>query len=305
MSIELENNHCLAVNKVFDWVHARKDITLKETIELKKDLFNSNLCFPFNIKCNGKPTTVWNGQTLKRAIGTFAVTVDESCHEVIEVILNGEVLSTLTGGQSFSATMDDLTHIELKCLSNSDEKTFCSGTVEIQLHYLSKEKGKSERIVCFLSDHKGNPLSIEDPHAIICEEVTDPNCREEVTIVDHKEVRKLNEVDILKKGFITVHILDERKKVNATCTLPFTEIETLLLCAPHGTRIKCKTTDFTCRAYMFPHEFGKKNCINIIVQIGICQQITVIKRETFELAGTLLEPREDIDLSVCQIKNSP
>lgn len=148
---------------------------------------------------------------------------------------------------------------------------------------------------CYLTDQNGILLDPLANNAIICEEVTGANARENVQIlVDGQEVT-LQKVVIRKRGFIVVQTEIE----NILCTsnpIPFCFFEEVLLCAPEGTIINCDTTAFNC--------FVNVDIQNSVFQsleicLDICQSIKVVANANLTITGQLCESREVINPPSC------
>ncbi|WP_231735262.1 BMQ_0737 family morphogenetic spore coat protein [Gracilibacillus massiliensis] len=147
---------------------------------------------------------------------------------------------------------------------------------------------------CFLSDEFGNPLDPFSTESLICEEVKEGKGRKNVpvTLPDGQEVQ-LQKVIIRKSGFIVVKVSDG---LNTCLSEPisFCKIENVLLCAPEGTEILCKVSDFQCFACI-NCQGGFYNSLEVF--LDICQDIQVSTDVTVELTSDFCEPRDIIDVS--------
>ena len=74
------------------------------------------------------------------------------------------------------------------------------------------------------------------------------------------------------------------------------EVETVVLCAPHGTEINCEITNVDCRAHVIPSFHKNKDCIEVVIILSICQSIKSVDKVIIELKGTICNPREDLNL---------
>ena len=218
----LSEKQCINVLKVFDWVNRFVNIKLKEALELKKIVKDNEICCDFSSPCDGTRTTIWTGMGLKNITGSFVIRYCTGCDGTMDVIVNGEKLSSLRLGQTFSATIDRLKTIEVQC--NSEPKTgFCDGNLKINVHFDPIDDDLDlKNVICFLSDCEGNPLDPLKPESIDCEEISDPTDRRNVivTLPNGKTVT-LQEIEILKQGFVTVQFFNKRRKVKKTCTFSF------------------------------------------------------------------------------------
>ncbi|MFS0824118.1 S-Ena type endospore appendage [Bacillus sp. 1P02SD] len=306
--VELQNDkkHCIRTKKVFDWVNRIVQIKEKEVISFphKKDHFKDCICCDFKIKCNSSSKTLlWQGYGIDHVTATVKIKLTSSCGCKLDIFINGEKINSICEGQSFCGTIGKVKRIEVHC-NGKHSDSCCCGVFELNIHYTHEEEPCEVDImnaICFLSDEKGNPLNPFDPNSITCEEQTEDYPREnvEITLPNGKKVT-LQKITVLKSGFITVKFLDSQNKVCMVCTFPFLEFETLHLCAPEGTMLKCEITDFDCKVKILPHPKKYTNCLKIQILIQICQSIQVIGEVKVELFGALCNPREEItEKTIC------
>ncbi|RDI36440.1 hypothetical protein [Falsibacillus pallidus] len=146
-------------------------------------------------------------------------------------------------------------------------------------------------VSCFLTDSNGDPL---DPSAIICEEISNPNGRESVTVMlPTGQETVLQKIKLLKSGFVVVQVTNGIE----TCIsnpIPFSQDEQFLMCAPDGTKIKCMVSDFKCTARIVCRN-GIYQSVDI--KFDICQSIQTVTDAVIELSGEFCTPREIITKS--------
>ncbi|RFA35840.1 hypothetical protein CAI16_07255 [Virgibacillus dokdonensis] len=285
---------CVRVNQVYDWINQITNIKLKEKVPLKKGkCFQDNICLKYNVPCDGSKSILWNGADVKDFIGTFVITVDKHCNGEIELFVNGESMTSLTGGQSFGATIKDLQLIEIQC-QDDPSIDYCKGTLDIQLVSKMSKAEEYKEIRCFLSDHQGNPLEPTKNGSICCMEQSNPADRRSTEIMMNGNVITLQEIAILIKGFITVQFINNQGQVCGTYVYPFWEIETFYLCAPIGTDVYCNVSKFHCKAEFVPHLEKCKCCINLSISISVCLSIYSSTNVTVELLGNECTPRSDV-----------
>nr|WP_304212958.1 S-Ena type endospore appendage [Fredinandcohnia onubensis] len=301
-----EHKHCIRTKKIFDWVNRIVHIKEKEVISFpsKKDKFKDCICCDFKIKCNSNSRTLlWKGYGIDHVTATVKIKLTSSCGCKLDIFVNGEKINSICEGQSFCGTIGQVKHIEIQC-NGKHSGSCCCGEFELNIHYSFEEEPCNVEIkdaICFLSDENGNPLDQYDPNSINCEEQTEEYPREnvKVTLQNGKKVT-LQKVTVLKSGFITVKFLNSKNKVCMVCTFPFLEYETFHLCAPEGTTLKCKITDFECKVKILPQFNKHSNCVKIQIFIQICQSIQVIGEVKVEVFAALCNPREEIkDTTIC------
>lgn len=283
---------CVRVSRVYDWISELTNIKLKEKVPIKKGIcVQDNICFKFNVPSDGTRSTLWSGVELKGVLSTFVIVIDKKCEGEIELFINGDYKTTLTGGESISTTVSDLQLIEAQCKGDT-ANNYCKGNLDIQIVYRPEIAEKEcEHINCFLSDHEGNPLNILEEGAISCTEHSNPSKRESIEVIMNGHIVKLQEVEILIQGFITLEFLNEKGVRCGWYVCPFWEVETFYMCAPNGTDISCNVSKMKCKAEYISHEQNCKCCMGISIRIAVCLNIYAFSDVTIELLGKECEPR--------------
>uniref|UniRef100_UPI0036D3EBE3 hypothetical protein n=1 Tax=Oceanobacillus profundus TaxID=372463 RepID=UPI0036D3EBE3 len=90
-------------------------------------------------------------------------------------------------------------------------------------------------------------------------------------------------MQVLLKGFITIQVWD-KGKLCKVYTIPFKVMEEFILCAPKGTFLNCKITNFDCLAYF------TDDCKRINVAISFCQQVQMVSNVNIEIGAKLCHP---------------
>lgn len=278
-------SHCMNVSKVYDWINQNINIKSKEHVSISDDNAG-DFCINFNIPCDGTRTLIWDGTNVGDFTGNFTVSIAEQCMNSIDLFVNGNYVTSLTGGQAYSVQFTELQSVEVQCQATASAG-YCSGTLYIQTAVQDSDSPSYE-VNCFLSDMEGNQLDASSENAICCVEQSDPENRTHIeTMVSGKKII-LQEVDIVLKGFITIQFIDEMGDVGGECTLPFWEAETVYLCAPVGTSIECKLSDFKCKVNFV--EFCGC-CVELSIRISICLSVFATSPATVHLKGKYCEPR--------------
>lgn len=293
---------CVRVNKVFDWINHFTEIKMKEKMVWSKDdCFKNNICLPFQIRCDGSKSILWNGNEMKEVTGVLSITINQQCRGTVELFINGERMASLTGGQSYSAVISDVELVEVSCFDSNSSKR-CQGTLEMQLISVDKQKCDCKKIIGYLSDSKGNPLDPCMPNTIHCEEISDPLHRKSTKIMrQDREKVIVHEVDLLLKGFITVQVMDGEGKVFAKCTFQFGEIETVYLCAPKGTHINSAVSKFDCKVHAFERT-TKHDCIDVNIKILLLVSISTTKRVKVDIEAVPCKARTE-PMDYCKQKH--
>lgn len=148
-----------------------------------------------------------------------------------------------------------------------------------------------KRTNCYVSDRNGAPVS---RCIASCKELTSPDDRTTIQIMtpDGKVVT-LQRVDLLKQGFVTVQFFNKRGQLCLQSVFPFSEVETVFLCAPPGTDIDCKITQVDCKAHLLPPIVEQSPSIDVAINILLCQSIVSTTDVKVELTGTPCKPRKE------------
>ena len=151
-------------------------------------------------------------------------------------------------------------------------------------------------VSCYLSDQDGIPIDPFDLSSLLCEEVRKINGRETIQVVlPSGEEVSLQRVHIRISGYIVVEVTFGTE----TCTsepIPFCKYEQVVLCAPDGTEIECRVTDFRCSACI--------QCENDIYQsveinLNLCQSIQAVANTVINISSNSCLPRENFISQTC------
>jgi hypothetical protein len=299
---------CINVLKVFDWVTRLVTIKLKEVLEVNPLIQSNVICCPFSAPCDGTRTTVWVGMGLKNITGTITIRYCSGCDGTMDIIVNDQKLASLKTGQTFSATVDQLSLIEVQC-NGQPESGFCDGELKIKLHFdlLVDNEIDMKNVKCFLSDSEGNPLDPLKPGTIECKETSDRNNRRNVNItLPNGKMVILQIVELLKTGFVTVQFFNKKGEIVKECTFPFSEVERFFLCAPEGTTVECEITDFQCKVHTIPSLNKSTKCIDIVIVIDICQSVQTVSEVKLEIEGKECKSRSELEgVTVCPKADFP
>ncbi|TCL43642.1 uncharacterized protein DUF3992 [Thermolongibacillus altinsuensis] len=293
---------CINVLKVFDWVNRFVNIRLKEVIEIKPIIESNLICCRFSIPCDGTRTTVWSGIGIKNLVGSITIRYCSGCDGTMDVIVNDKKLASLKIGQTFSATVNQLTTVEVQC-NGQPVSGFCDGELQIKVHFDLRDENEIDiqNVKCFLSDREGNPLDPLKPGTIECKEISDPHNRRNVNItLPNGKMVILQIVEVLKTGFVTVQFFNKKGEIIKVCTFPFSEIERFFLCAPEGTTVDCEITDFQCKVHAIPSLNKSAKCIDIVISLDICQSVQTVGEVKLEIEGKECKPRSELEgITVC------
>lgn len=295
MCTKKNNLHCINVPKVYDWVARPIDVQILKIIKGQKTLVTDCVSGNIAIEC-GQTTLLWKASSRLSVSGTITLSHMSGCKEM-EVIVNGNLVFTLSSGQSRSMTFLQLQSVEVRCLNGHE---LCLGKYCLHLHYpLGAFSCMTDdcRLACFLSDQDGNPID-----SIECKEIPQKQGRKNVeTLLPNNKNITLQKVKMVKKGFITIKIIC-REKTTLLCTIPFCLFETFYLCAPPGTSVECQIFDFHCESCLIP-DFKKCERKQLSVNIHFCQEVQVIHDVNIGLRGKECHPRPCISNSFWKIQS--
>ncbi|MFC3886153.1 hypothetical protein ACFOU2_22770 [Bacillus songklensis] len=158
-----------------------------------------------------------------------------------------------------------------------------------------------KKVNCFLSDRHGHSVSPSHHDTIECSELTSPKDRTDIqTWTPKGNAVTLQRVDLLKQGFVTVQLLNQKEQVCLQRTLPFSEVETLLLYAPPGIDVDCELLETDCKAHIIPPPDKCSSTIEVVIIILLCQHIVAQADVKVEIMGITCKPRsESVENLLC------
>ena len=171
---------------------------------------------------------------------------------------------------------------------------------KIQLQFDSEDDSNScsfqdiKKVTCFLSDRGGYPVYPADQDKVICCELTSQKDRTNIrTLTPKGKTVMLQRVDLLKQGFVTVQFLNKKEQVCLQHTFPFSEVETLLLCAPPGTNVNCEWIEADCKVHIIPPTDKCASTIEVVIVLLLCQHIAAEADVKVEVMGITCNPRSE------------
>lgn len=295
--------HCIKVQRVLDWVNKSTVVKLKEIINMgNKNQFEDLICCDFCIP-SGERSTLWSTYGINQIGGTICINFKRGNSKRLSVFINGEKQADVFEGSSFSATFKHLESIEIQCNEKDINTGSCCGEFKIMLHYYLYDDyninslENIEKTKCYLSDCHGNPISLESGCLMTCEELTCSDGRENVHYINEfGNTILLNRLDILTQGFVCVQFINHEEEICFKRVFPFSEVETVFLCAPHEAEIICEITNVDCRAHIIPSNHKITSCIEVLIILSICQNIKSVQEVIIELKGKICNPGKDLDL---------
>ncbi|MGE7112162.1 S-Ena type endospore appendage [Lysinibacillus sp. NPDC047702] len=290
-------NHCVKVPRVFDWICKSTVIKLKEIIKMRnKNRFDDFICCDFCIPY-GEKSTLWSSYGIKQIGGSICINFNMGNVKRLSVFVNGEKQAEIFEGGSFSATFKHLESIEVQCNRKNDDEGSCCGDLKIMLHFYPNDECNLnlfkdiKKTKCYLSDCHGN--SFLGKCLVTCKELTCSDKRENIQFVnDLGNIILLKRVDILTEGYVCVEFINQKEELCFKRIFPFSEIETVVICAPDETDIKCEITNVDCRAHIIPSTFNINTCLEVVIILSICKNIKTIQEVIVELKGKICKPEK-------------
>ncbi|WP_335872613.1 S-Ena type endospore appendage [Bacillus sp. 2205SS5-2] len=298
MSVTNHNSEDLCINtkKIYDWVTSPLKLDIEKMIRIEEEKAIDVACCHFNVPCNSEaPSTLWTNIEVTNITGTFSIHYQDGCEGELDVLVNGNIIATINKGQEFCTTVSNIESVEILCRGTVGSGTNCVGMMDIELVYkLADTEVDLNKVNCFLSDNCGSPIHKNYIDHLDCKEITDPNHRENtsITIENGKKVT-LQMISLLLQGFVTVELFDQNNKKILFCVFPFKQVESLLLCAPTGTEIKCKITDATCNVFFNPDR-NVPNCFRVCISLHLCLNTFVETNVNIIISGKQCIPRPKI-----------
>ncbi|MGE7945976.1 DUF3992 domain-containing protein [Lysinibacillus sp. NPDC093688] len=296
--------HCVKVPRVLDWISKSTVIKLKKFVHLEKRTFDDLICCDFSVLCEEiERTMLWTTYGISQIGGSICINFKKGYGNVLSVFVNGEKLADVKEGKSFSGTFTHLESIEVQCNGeNVEADSNCYGEFKIMLHFIADNYkinsiNDIKETICYLSDCHGNPISLDNGYLITCKELTCSKNRVNVRIINELgETNLIQRVDLLIQGFVCIQFKNHIGEICYKSIFPFSEVETVAICAPNGTQIKYEITDIDCRAHVIPSSPNNSNCIEVVIILSICQSIKSVEKVIIELEGTICNPREELNL---------
>lgn len=147
-------------------------------------------------------------------------------------------------------------------------------------------------LCCFLSDENGRELDPYLPKSISCTELTTANARpKQWSVLPNGTTIDLQRVDILITGYVTIVLDNGLRHIE-----PFSVTKQILLCAPEGTQITCRLTDFHCSSQAVN---ANGMFQGLLIAIDLCLSVQSIHDIVVTMESQFCKPRKDILLSKC------
>lgn len=144
---------------------------------------------------------------------------------------------------------------------------------------------------------------IED--SVICEEIGQHPARQEISVtLATGETSTLQKVKVLVKGLVKITILDAQGKVLLVSDeIPFSTIQTFLLCAPLGTALHCKVTYLQCDAAIVCEDDFEQ----LVISFLLCLDVQMESDVKLELKAAICKPRQELPIreKVCPVDIFP
>jgi hypothetical protein len=283
---------CIKVPKVYDWI--TKEAKFHTCLSLVECCtITDQICNDFMLECSSDTTSLWvaNSDNIPRA-GTISVSFDEGCGDELAVFVNDRLAFSVSKGATRVQTVESLRSLKVSCPNGTG---LCKGEYTLNIHNKFQEiflPDQKDSLECYLADPCGNRISAFSPGAIGCVEIPQSNGRRnEKLLMPNGQFVTFQRVILRKKGCIAV----EFKRNGQLCKklVPFKFTEQLLLCAPEGTRIECKISDFNCIAIIQEND----SCAWIEIFINVCQSVQSEVDVTIALEGEFCLPRSDLELN--------
>jgi len=171
----------------------------------------------------------------------------------------------------------------------------CDWKIEDPCKLIKKRKTIIE---CILTDKHGNPLDPDKKDSFNCKAQILEGKEVKVTLKSGETV-KLKKVLVVVQGFVVIEVLNSFGfTLCISNPIPFTVVETFLLCAPEGTEAECEVTFFQCEADLI---CSKKGCFEELdISIVICVDVLTTADIKLEIDAEVCKEREDLPLELVE-----
>ncbi|WP_433749092.1 hypothetical protein [Falsibacillus pallidus] len=147
-------------------------------------------------------------------------------------------------------------------------------------------------VSCILTDASGNPVALSSPDAVTFEEIGTRTSQQ--FVVDGALVT-LQDVSWIKSVYVVLEFTGVSGVTPFIITsdpILFEIPESAFLCAPEGTDLLIRLTDFSCRT--------RVNCTgttltSLDIFINVCQSVQTFANVTIELEAEFCQPRDIIN----------
>lgn len=153
--------------------------------------------------------------------------------------------------------------------------------------------------LCTFLDQHPNYYTECEVVDVSCQEIIQPNGRQQVEVtLQSGDTITLEKVKILVTGSVRVFIRENDTLLCRSEEIPFTSVQTFILCAPENTEVRCRVTgecdsDLTCTA----------NIQQLNVAVLLCLDVQTEADVNLELEAMICKPRQElpIDKIVCPV----
>lgn len=138
------------------------------------------------------------------------------------------------------------------------------------------------------------------PGSLLVQEMKQHGGRQEVTVtLPNREKVKLEKVKVLVKGLVDVSIVDDANQTLCRSNEPiqFVTVQTFFLCAPEGTNLHAKVTNFFCNAETIcsgPFQ-------QVDISMALCLDVQMEAEVKLEIEAAFCKPREELDVALSDI----
>ncbi|MBB5172367.1 carboxypeptidase regulatory-like domain-containing protein [Texcoconibacillus texcoconensis] len=147
---------------------------------------------------------------------------------------------------------------------------------------------------CHLTNEHGEIVKKNDPQAITCNILR----RENISVIVGDEEATLQKVHAQIRGWVVVTVESAEGRM-VTKPLPFSKLQTFILCAPKGTDIHCRLTTFECEPTLICKNDvdGKPIFHGLHLNVHFCLSVQAEYEAVVEVNGKFCSPRKEFEES--------
>ncbi|WP_157796498.1 S-Ena type endospore appendage [Bacillus sp. FJAT-45037] len=210
----------------------------------------------FYVEANNEdPSVVWKVNKHNIIVGgTMTIEYNRGAKQPnLELWVNGQILTTLSYGQSFSCTLTDVREVALKC--HKQESGFAAGHLTLQLVLMDKEKDKKKTV--------SYGCEVKELHAST--KIIDADCQYK----GEKNHSNEHFIDIILTGEGILYSGVEGKRGGYVERFPIFSVTSIRIDRPKDSMIEVSETCRTCRVYEAP-----QNKIQIILSVVLLLEVS-------------------------------
>ncbi|WLR42127.1 hypothetical protein LC087_15370 [Bacillus carboniphilus] len=264
-----EHCHVINVDRVTDWIVKNSKITIRKKIKTVQCVYSDVVCIPFKKKCNiNQHRNLWENNTDYFIVATVIV---KNHFGNVTLSINKDKNFTLSPNQCKAITICDIKTISLFCKEN---KQYCKGILELQLHYCKKTFQHPTQIKELIGQTITNIQMLQ----FDIKEV-DNQCRKRINhICTSHNTLPISQVILSIFGLLQIPCYTHP----FFPLIDFYKTEKVMLCIPKGAKIKSQLCDLD---FLILNVHKSACHLDIDILIDLTYKICVLKKTKIVIEG--------------------